>query len=139
MSGQQTTPPTDPIKQVAELLESCQAILRAAETRAAEEATRTAVSTRRMPLTELRRDPVLWAAYARGREDWSAEMDAQIRTASPTVHRPPAAPPAVRETSARSAATTANRAALGGRPTEREPTGSQQHRLNKKVNQLSDI
>ncbi|KAF0746179.1 mucin-2-like [Aphis craccivora] len=62
---------TNPLKQAAELLERSQQLLQVANVEAAVHATTTA-RVRRMPTAELRRDPVLWAAYTRGWDDRTA-------------------------------------------------------------------
>ncbi|XP_060853367.1 uncharacterized protein LOC132931328 [Rhopalosiphum padi] len=64
----QSTATTTPLQQAAELLERTQQLLKVATAEAAAHAT-TAARVRRMSTAELRRDPVLWAAYTRGWDD----------------------------------------------------------------------
>ncbi|KAF0697603.1 1-phosphatidylinositol 4,5-bisphosphate phosphodiesterase-like, partial [Aphis craccivora] len=56
-----------PLQQAAELLERSQQILRAAS--AETPPATTAARVRRIPLDQLLRDPILWAAYSRGWDD----------------------------------------------------------------------
>jgi len=66
-------PPATPttLQQAAELLERSQQLLRMARV---EEGTSTTTAARvlQMPTAQLKRDPVLWAAYTRGWEDRTA-------------------------------------------------------------------
>ncbi|KAF0716221.1 mucin-2-like [Aphis craccivora] len=62
---------TTPLEQATELLERSQQLLQVANAEAAVHAI-TAARVRRMPTAELRRDPVLWAAYTCGWDDRTA-------------------------------------------------------------------
>ncbi|XP_050066580.1 mucin-2-like [Aphis gossypii] len=96
----------NPLHQAAELLERSQQLLRTAN--AETPRATTAARARRMPLEQLRRDPVLWAAYNRGWNDRTAAFRRVMdeppvethRSRSPRRHvlpagmpRPPAIPP----------------------------------------------
>ncbi|KAF0762955.1 mucin-2-like [Aphis craccivora] len=71
----QRTPENTPLEQVAKLLGISQQLLRTASTVASSPAT-TVARVRWMPLEQLKRDPVLWAAYTRG---WEGHMAAGRR------------------------------------------------------------
>jgi len=71
MDRRTTTRATTPLQQAAELLGRSQQLLRAASAEATVRST-TAEQVRRMSTEQLRRDPVLWAAYTRGWDDRTA-------------------------------------------------------------------
>ncbi|CAI6369754.1 unnamed protein product [Macrosiphum euphorbiae] len=82
MSNSQQQTPSDPIQQVAELLERSRRNLQT--TRA--DPGRTAARTRRMLLYQLQGDSALWAAYIRGWEDRTADVHRSLCQPQPSAN-----------------------------------------------------
>lgn len=72
--------PTNPIQQVVELLDRGSNILQMAGMTTPFNNIRTSASVRLTPLQQLKKDPVLWAAYSRGWEDRTADINRVLRS-----------------------------------------------------------